>query len=279
MTLLASQVILQQKLENGDFMIYITGDTHSEVHSRLNQRFFPATENDYLIICGDFGGAWNDSPYERHWMRWLNERPFTTLFVDGNHENFDYLAEFPITEWNGGKVQFFRDKVIHLMRGQVYTIEGHTFFTMGGASSHDIDAGILDPDDPNFLSKVKILNRSRSLYRVNHLSWWKEELPSDEEYAEANKNLEAHNREVDYIITHCAPTSIQDILGNGLYKSDALNDYLETVYQTCSFKNWFFGHYHDDKMIGDKMVLLYNNIICFDSLKTFWDDRNEKEST
>ena len=31
------------------------------------------------------------------------------------------------------------------MRGQVFEIEGKTFFTMGGAASHDIQDGILDP--------------------------------------------------------------------------------------------------------------------------------------
>lgn len=256
-------------------MIYITGDTHSEFHYRINQRFFPATEADSLIICGDFGGIWNDSPYEQHWMRWLNDRPFTTLFVSGNHENFDMLAEFPVSTWNGGKVQFVREKIIHLMRGQVFEIEGQTFFTMGGASSHDIEAGILEPTDADFKNKIKRLNKQNALYRVNHLSWWKEELPNEAEYAEAEKNLNAYNRKVDYIITHCAPTSIQDMLGKGLYQADSLTDYLESVYQNCSFKNWFFGHYHDDKIIGEKMVLLYENIVCYDSLKTFWDYRDE----
>ena len=247
-------------------MIYITGDTHADFNMRLSKKYFPADKNDYLIICGDFGGVWDDSNSERYWLKWLSEKPFTTLFISGNHENFDMLAEFPISEWNGGKVQYIRDNVIHLMRGQVFEIEGSRFFTMGGASSHDIRDGILDMDDPYFKAKLAALRNRMALFRINHLSWWKEELPSDEEYQEAERNLNKYDRKVDYIITHCAPTSISDIIGRGLYMSDRLTDYLETVYQSCSFKHWFFGHYHENKIIGEKFILLYESIVCYDTI-------------
>ena len=43
-------------------MIYITGDIHGEYWSCDNS-YFPEqdemTKNDYLIICGDFGGIWD----------------------------------------------------------------------------------------------------------------------------------------------------------------------------------------------------------------------------
>ena len=39
-------------------MIYITGDTHAEF-KRFSKKVFDATENDYVIICGDFGGVWD----------------------------------------------------------------------------------------------------------------------------------------------------------------------------------------------------------------------------
>ena len=76
-------------------------------------------------------------------MDWLDCKSFTTLFVDGNHENFDRLYEYPVEEWHGGKVHKIRPSVIHLMRGQIFEIEGKSIFTFGGASSHDIDGGIL----------------------------------------------------------------------------------------------------------------------------------------
>lgn len=122
-------------------MIYITGDTHADF-SRLEEDNFPIqsdmTKNDYVIICGDFGGVWNnvvESIYEKHWLDWLNNKNFTTLFVD---ENFSRLYNYPVQEWHGGKVQRMRQSVLHLMRGEFFNIDNKSFFTFGGAKSHDI---------------------------------------------------------------------------------------------------------------------------------------------
>lgn len=154
-------------------MIYITGDCHAD-YARFNAENFPEqsemTKNDYVIICGDFGGVWNidaESPREKWWMDWLENKPFTTLFVDGNHENFDRLYTYPVEEWNGGKVHKIRPSVIHLMRGQVFTIEGKKIFTFGGAGSHDISGGILEPDDPDF--KKKSVNLTEIGYPIESI--------------------------------------------------------------------------------------------------------------
>ena len=39
----------------------------------------------------------------------------------------------PVAEWHGGKVHRIRPHVLHLMRGQIFELEGCRFFTMGGA--------------------------------------------------------------------------------------------------------------------------------------------------
>jgi len=138
-------------------MIFITGDTHGDF-TRFNTHIFPEqkemTKDDYVIVCGDFG-IWDASKRERYWLDWLNDKPFTTLFVTGNHSNYDLLNQYPVSEWNGGSVQYIRDTVIHLMRGQVFDIGGKRCLTMGGASSHDISDGILEPDDPDFRRKKR----------------------------------------------------------------------------------------------------------------------------
>lgn len=100
----------------------------------------------------------------------LEEKPFTTVFVDGNHENHQRLDSYPAETWQGGNVHFIRPSVIHLMRGQVFHIADKSFFVFGGASSHDISAGILEPDDPNFKKKKKRLDKDPfALYRINHM--------------------------------------------------------------------------------------------------------------
>lgn len=110
-------------------MIYITGDCHSNFE-RFNTRNFPEqkemTKDDYVIICGDFGGVWNkdgESKMETSALDWLDGKAFTTLFVDGNHENFDRLYAYPVEMWHGGKVHKIRSSVIHLMRGQIFELE------------------------------------------------------------------------------------------------------------------------------------------------------------
>jgi predicted phosphodiesterase len=244
-------------------MFLVTGDTHADFKRFSTKRFIAQktlTKDDYIVVCGDFG-IWDDSAREHYELDQLNNRSFTTLFVDGNHSNFELLAKFPVEEWNGGLIHRVRPSVIHLMRGQVYTINGKKIFTMGGAYSHDIKDGILEPDDPDFKMKYKQLQRRNALFRVNHLSWWKEELPSADEYATALRNLEAHGWQVDYVFTHCCPNEVLDIISGGLYQRDELTGFLEEIKSKLGFKYWYFGHYHDNRVILRRFAMLYEHIV------------------
>ena len=168
-------------------MIFITGDTHGEWMNRLNIDSFPEQKtmkkNDYVIILGDFG-IWEKSKKEKDNLDWLESRNFTTLFISGNHENYDILDNLPTEEWNGGMVNKIRPSVIHLKRGQIFKIDNFSFFTFGGASSHDISGGILEPDDKNFKIKKEQLEKDNISFRINHVTWWERELPSKEEMDE-----------------------------------------------------------------------------------------------
>ena len=225
-------------------MIYVTGDCHGD-YRRFSTAIFPEQKemgkDDYVIICGD--------------------KPFTTLWVDGNHENFDMLKRHKVSLWNGGKVQHIMPSVIRLMRGQVYELEGFRIFTFGGAKSHDISGGILEASDPNLKSKRKKLDKKKELYRINHLSWWKEELPSEEEMAEGLRNLINHNWSVDYIFSHCCATSTQERISGGVYQPDILTRYFEKIKEMCRYRKWFFGHYHDNVNVNSREILLYEQII------------------
>ncbi len=243
-------------------MIYLTGDTHGSF-GRFSKKCFDAENGDFLIICGDFGGIWDGSKNDRYWINWLSEKKYTVLFIDGNHENYDLLNSYPVSEWNGGSVHKITDKLIHLMRGQVYTIEGHSFFTMGGAASHDIKDGILDKDASGFQARKRMLTKRGARFRINRVNWWREELPSEEELIQGREVLAANNNCVDVILTHCAPTSVHIGL-KPEYNADRLTDFHEEVCTSCNFKAWFFGHYHDDRDLGNKMTLLYKKIVRLD---------------
>ncbi len=100
------------------------------------------SKEDLVLVCGDFGGIWYGDPrMMQDWTGW-SSLPYTTAFVLGNHENYDAYKDYPKEEWHGGQIQRIRPSVLHLMRGQVYELNGRKFFTTGGASSHDIQDGI-----------------------------------------------------------------------------------------------------------------------------------------
>ena len=244
-------------------MIYITGDTHSDF-SRFTEENFPIqsemTKDDYIIICGDFGGVWafeEESKREKEALDWLNNKNFTTLFVDGNHENYTRLYNYPIEEWKGGKVHKIRESVLHLMRGEIFDIDNKKIFAFGGARSHDIQDGILNLDEEE---KIYEYRKRGAYFRIRDFSWWDLELPTNQEMENGIENLEKINYKVDYIISHCCPTSIQALI-NSTYKRDILTDYLQQISEKCTFKRWYFGHYHDYKQVNSQFTLLYENIV------------------
>ena len=108
-------------------MIYATGDLHGNT-LRFQPRYFPEqaemTKNDYMIVCGDAGLVWHGDKNDDPQLDRLEALPFTVLFLDGNHENFDALNEYPVEEWHDGKVHRIRPHVIHLMRGQAFELQG-----------------------------------------------------------------------------------------------------------------------------------------------------------
>lgn len=250
-------------------MIFITGDCHGE-WGRFSTKNFPEqkamTRDDYVIVCGDFG-IWHDTESENWWLNWLEDKPFTLCFVDGNHENFDrlYSGEFDTVDFHGGKAHRIRENVFHLMRGYVFNICGNKIFAFGGASSHDIDDGILDRNDfvsdEDFNKTVHAWRRSGKSFRINHISWWEQEVPSKDEMKFGCRNLEENNNEVDFIVSHCCPQEISSLFSHGSYKPNLLTAYFNKIAQTVSFSKWFFGHYHDDIQVTSEFIMLYTQIV------------------
>lgn len=226
-------------------MIYITGDTHggADVKKLVSRQVTDTLKkDDILIICGDFGFIWDpkkEGRKEKPWLEWFEKMPWTTVFADGNHECFPRLYSYPEKEWNGGKVHVIRDNLLHLERGNIYTIDGQKIYVMGGASSHD------KFHTPAYEGK----------------GWWPEELPNEEEYALSEANLNACGREVDCIITHCLPTSLQQKLNKPDYKTDHLTDYLETIMHNTTYKHWYCGHYHEDTDLDNNISVVFKKVI------------------
>ena len=291
--------------------IYVTGDTHGSqklgflsvdgfLH-RFSAAAFPEqkdmTKTDYVIVCGDFGGVWatdrrkaQESAEEKYGLDWLEEKPFTTLFVPGNHENYDRLigcrdqrlldswfyANMPPEEkeklkqgyprklWHGGYVRELRPSVMMLERGYIFVIDGKYCFAFGGAHSHDIQDGVLDPADyPDEQSFRKAFTAKRgSMFRVRGISWWEAEMPSQAEMDMGRDNvrvfMEKH-AQIDFVFTHDAPAA--DKLFLGYENVDELNKYLESLKADMQYGQWFFAHLHDNRKVFENDYLLYEQII------------------
>ncbi|MBQ8823140.1 MAG: metallophosphoesterase [Lachnospiraceae bacterium] len=226
-------------------MIYLVGDTHGTFDLDKVLDFFEievllrdVSKEDYLIILGDVGVCWDGGEKDAWVLKKLRELPVTVLWLDGNHENFDLLREYPVTEWNGGKVQRIAPDVIHLMRGYVYYIEGKLFWVFGGGMSVD------------------------KIWRREGISWWKEEMPSYEEYDRGLDNLQKAEFQVDYILTHTAPRKVAEQLVDVMLPGEeALQYYLQDVAERTSFAGWYFGHWHMDKVVDEKFYGLMEEIV------------------
>ena len=226
-------------------MIYITGDTHGDPlrfknHCMGDEKW---SEQDYLLVCGDFGYLFHNHSAEQEFLDFLETKPYTICFCDGNHENFHAIYAYPQELWNGGSVHRIRKNIFHLMRGEIYCIDGLKIFAMGGAYSID--------------RYVRTLNRS----------YWEEEIPTSAEYRTATRNLAAHNYEVDLIITHTAPREIIRRMGKYPDAHDMeLTGFLEWVMYDVKFKQWYFGHWHIDQTIHEKFHGVYLEVVRVDSV-------------
>ena len=225
----------------------ITGDTHGTLDMEKVTGFFAENEgkyskDDYLIILGDVGVCGFSQNVEKETRQILSDLPVTVLFIDGNHEHHQRLNDYPVDEWMGGNVHIIEPGIIHLMRGQIYDIEGTTFFTFGGA--HSIDRS----------------------YRTEGVDWFPEEIPTHEEYEEGLDNLEKYNYKVDYILTHTAPREVVTALGYDEESSDetGLRRYFQQIADEAEYKMWFFGHFHEDEVIEDVFRAMFEDVVVLD---------------
>lgn len=217
-------------------MIYITGDTHGDIDRFKTSDFRKIHKGDTLIICGDFGFIWNGSKSEKSVLKKLSGKDYTIAFIDGCHENFDLLESYPVETWNGGKIHRISGNIVHLMRGEIFTIENKKIFTFGGGHSHDYE------------------------FRRDSENWWEREQPTHEEITNALHNLHENGNRVDYIITHEPPASLKDCLKDDVLQRIEVHAFFEELIKTCHYEKWFFGKCHVDRHIPVKFYAVFSKL-------------------
>lgn len=216
------------------------GDTHGDLGAfdrLMREGRETLTEDDTVIVGGDFGFPYRGEETDGWKLDLLAEKPYTIAFVDGNHEHFPTILSAPVETWHGGKVHRIRKNIVHLMRGEIFEIEGYTLFAMGGANSID------------------------RAYQRYQGTWWPEEIPSKEEIDNASANLARYGNRVDVVVTHTAPTELIRRMGYSPdLREQELTGFLEWVMYDVPFSAWFFGHFHEDRTFERGMRCLMKEI-------------------
>lgn len=222
-------------------MVYVTGDMHGDMTRLSPAALRPLKKGDTLLVCGDFGFVWDGSPAEQKRLQKIGKLPYTVAFVDGRHENFDLLARYPITDWQGGQAQVISGNLVHLLRGEIYDIEEHSYFVFGGGESDDVE------------------------FRRPGVSWWPQEMPTEEEMHRALEHLAERDNRVDYILTH-VPTLTAAARLNPRLAVDGVSLFLGGVEQSVTCKRWFFGSLHRDQIISEKRRAVFEQVVAVEDL-------------
>jgi len=244
----------------GRVSILVTGDTHGDMRRFNNDNMKRQGDGEYpshVLIAGDFGLVYATNPadrLERELVDWLDAKSWETIALLGNHENYERAYALPLVEHLGAPMYRVSEKVWLMQHGNVYTIEGKTFFAFGGAASID------------------------KASRQDRLSWWEEEIPTRADVDRGVRSLEAVGGKVDYVITHTAPREAVDtvigksliLLGDADREEDEALFYDPTV--AClmelrghidlgTLKEWFFGHFHTEAVFrGSITGFLYHGL-------------------
>lgn len=215
-------------------LIYITGDMHGDIKRFDKAAIRRLKATDSLIICGDFGFIWNGDEAEEKILKKLSKKKFNILFLDGAHENFDLLDKYPVEQWCGGHVHKIADNIFHLMRGEVFKIEGKRFFVFGGGDSPE------------------------KAFRIEAGKWWSKESPSFEEMQHGVDCLKENAFSVDYIITH---TPCPGIAKYEHQRATVLELYFERVEKAVRHRKWFFGCLHINRHFTARCEGVFDNVI------------------
>ena len=91
--------------KGNEVVICITGDLHGDFDRLCVPELKKLKSRDVLIVCGDFGFVWDGSKEEQKILKKIGKRRYDTLFVEGCHDNYELLKEYPVVAYKGGKAR------------------------------------------------------------------------------------------------------------------------------------------------------------------------------
>lgn len=265
-------------------MLYFHGDIHGDILTNFSYNKNPEmrklTPNDYLIILGDCGVPWNDYTFKEdiYKLNWLNDRPYKTIFITGNHDNYDLIEQMPQISFHQGiaRQAVYNNKIYK----NIFYIDKPTFLYLNqydiliipGADSHDIQDGIIDGTQKDWRKTYKLAKQSgKKFMRVSHVTWWPQEKV---QVNLVNQLIKEKNiKYVHFILSHECPAN-QLWQTNRRFQSNKGQIFLEQIQNTIEYDIWLHGHLHD--WINNwrtNTIGLYNDILSEeDCIDMYWSN-------
>lgn len=230
-------------------MIAITGDIHGEVDDllwNLDKKFFDEpVEEQTIILLGDVGLNYYGNSVDVKKKEKLQNSGRTYFCIHGNHEERPQnIGTYVPTVWNGGIV-YIEEKypnIIFAKDGEVYDLFGIKTLVLGGAYSVD------------------------KWYRIKSgYNWFPNEQISAEERNRIYEKVKQLGS-IDMVLSHTCPYQWRptDLFLDFIDQNSVDNTmeyWLTEIEKILDYKLWFFGHYHDDRRINEKAMMLYKMIL------------------
>lgn len=206
----------------------VAGDWHGHIHE-VTPIIKLCVEKGYdtIIHVGDFGTYVRHQGFLDSVDKLCSEHNIRIYFIDGNHEDFNYLYSLPLDSVGLRPV---RSRLSHIPRGYRWSWEGVSFMGLGGAASIN---------SPKLLAKGE---------------WWEQEAITDDDILEA-----VLPGRVDVMFTHDSPVTASNSIANNASEQDAVLERFGTsavryciehrnrlafVTNAVTPKILYHGHYH-----------------------------------
>jgi len=251
-----------------DAEFYLIGDIHGDfkpirrVQQALNTQPKFYDRANFLICLGDFGANFFGNHRDEEFKAKISRYHFIYFVIRGNHEERPSLVaarhpdQWHMEEHFGGLVYVennFPNIWYALDTPAVYTINGYSVLTLGGAYSVD-----------------------KYVRLENGWSWFPEEQMSDSEMDFARALIKQYPS-IDLVLSHTCPIMYEptDLFLSCVDQSivnKTMERFLGEVEYTLDYKRWCFGHFHKFREYpitdGRRRVMLFQEVITLNDLMT-----------
>lgn len=252
---------------------FVTGDTHGSFTSLLwklaDIKKLNPNEPIGIIILGDAGLNWHCNEKDNKTKRKLQESGYYFYLVRGNHEERPEVAilnvEMVYLRELGNEVYIEPEfpSIRYLIDGYDYWFNNYHCGVIGGAYSVD-----------------KHYRLSLFPKEAKWTGWFADEQLSLEEREAITAKWKEWNEmslDFDCIFSHTCPYDWRptDLFLSTVNQDEVDNSmelWLNELKEIRPFKLWCFGHFHADRAVNEKAIMLYNTVIGLDTLAQFSTD-------